>query len=91
VVPGDILGTVTPEDHNRGGVSARSPYTSWTTERKAAEIHARKFGSEGVLLVLPVGAPQPDDSWSWEWSPDPYGEQEVLLRGVRTGATVIAI
>lgn len=91
VVPGDIHGIVTPENHNRGGVSVTSPYTSWTRDRKVAEIHAQRHGPGGVILAFAVGGPQPDDEWCWEWSPDAYGGQEILLRGVRTGATVIAI
>jgi hypothetical protein len=91
VIPGNIHGSVTPRDHNHGSVAALSQYTSWTTDRSKAEFHARKFGPGGVLLAFPIGSAQPGDSWSWEWSPDVYGESEVLLHGTRTGATVIAI
>lgn len=91
VVPGDIHGSVTPWEHNEGGLAAFSPFTSWSTDRSRAEFHARKFGSGGVILVFPIGSPEPGDRWSWECSPDVYGESELLLRGVRTGATVIAV
>jgi hypothetical protein len=90
-VPGDIHGNVTPEDHNRGEVSALSPYTSWTGDRDVADYHARRNGSGGVILELPMDDPLPSDGWSWEPSPDNFDEQEVLLRGHRTGATVIVI
>jgi hypothetical protein len=89
VVPGDIRGKVTPEDHNKGGVAAFSPFTSWTADQKVAEFYADKFGPGGVVLRLPGGNPQAGDTWSWEWSPDRFGEQEILLRGKRSGATVI--
>jgi hypothetical protein len=88
VTPGKIDGTVTPEEHNRGDVSAISPYTSWSFEREIAESHADDYGQEGVILKLPLSEPEPGDTWSWESSPDAFEEKEVLLRGYRTGATV---
>jgi len=87
-VPGDIRGRVTPEEHNRGDVSDVSPYTSWTTERDVAEYHARSFGPGGVILILSSAGPEPNDAWAWERSPDIFEEQEILLRGPRSGATV---
>jgi hypothetical protein len=90
-VPGDIRGTVSPKDHNKGGVSGASPYTSWTTDREVAEYHARLFGPGGVVLQFPGGGPGPGDAWRWEPSPDEFEEQEVLLHGARSGATVIRI
>jgi hypothetical protein len=91
IAPGNAFGTIAPEDHNDGRVSHMSPYTSWTYNRAVAEFHARKSGPGGIVLQLPAGPPQPGDTWSWEWSPDRFGEQEVLLRGKRTGATVIPV
>jgi hypothetical protein len=35
-VPGNLNGKVTPEQHNDGGYSDQSPYTSWTTHKKGA-------------------------------------------------------
>jgi hypothetical protein len=88
VAPGDPNGTVTPEEHNLGGASANSPFTSWTRNRNTARRYALSSGPGGVILRVPVGAPTSGDSWSWEWSPDRYFEGEVLLRGSRSGATV---
>ena len=88
VEPGDVNGIVTPEEHNRGGFSARSPFTSWTRDRDVARGYAASEGAGGVILRLPIGAPSPSDEWWWEWSPDEFFEDEVLLRGRRTGATV---
>lgn len=50
--------------------------------------YALSEGSGGVVLRLPVGPPALGDEWSWEWSPDEFYEEEVLLRGRRTGAKV---
>jgi len=89
VVPGDVNGTVTAAEHNIGGVSAESPYTSWTTNESVARANADKFGPGGVVLRVPAGAPPAGATWSWEWSPDLFGEDEVLLRGIRTGVEVL--
>lgn len=88
VNPGNELGKVSPEDHNKGGVSEISQHTSWTYDRSVAESYGRRSGPGGVVLELTTGNPEHGDSWSWEWSPDRFGEQEVLLRGKRSGATV---
>lgn len=88
VVPGNIQSNLTPEEHNLGGQQANSPFTSWTRDRSVAERYAKRFGPGGIILRLPAQAPQPGDSWRWEWSPDIYGEAEVLLRGFASGATV---
>ena len=88
VVPGDPKGKVTPEEHNLGGVSAKSPFTSWTWNRHTARMYALSSGPGGVVLRLPEGAPTPGDSWYWKPSPDEYFEAEVLLHGPRSGATV---
>jgi hypothetical protein len=89
VVPGDVVGTVTPAQHNRGGSSAASPFTSWTGDMKLATGFATTNGPGGVILRVPVGSPPPGAAWSWEWSPDLYGENEFLMRGVRTGVEVL--
>jgi hypothetical protein len=88
IVPGNIHGAITPEEHNRGDVSHLSPYTSWTFDRELAKVRARWNGPGGVLLTLEMSSPEAGDTWSWVESPDNYDEQEILLRGPRTGATV---
>ena len=89
VRPGNVNGTVTPEVHNGGGFAQDSPYTSWTRRLEVAQRNALKEGAGGVVLRLPVGAPPPGATWSWEWSPDSWFEDEVLLKGIRTGAEVL--
>jgi len=88
VISGNPNGTVTPEIHNRGGQSENSPFTSWTTNREIARDYAQRNGKGGLVLRVPVQGPKEGDSWSWEYSPDVYGEGEILLRGERSGATV---
>jgi RHS repeat-associated protein len=88
-VPGNVNGAVSAEAHNLGGVSADSPYTSWTHELSVAQQHAAKQGPGGVVLRAPVGPPPPGASWVWEWSPDVYAEGEVLLCGPRDGLGVL--
>jgi len=91
VVPGNPEGTVSPELHNAGGpgVQADSPYTSWTRRPDIAQTHATKMGPGGVVLRTPVGAPPPEAKWNWEWSPDEFGEAEVLMKGTREGVEVL--
>ena len=89
VEPGSITGTIGPEDHNNGGVSGQSAYTSWSHNPQIAKQHAESRGPGGVVLRVPKGAPKPGDSWSWEWSDDKYGESEVLLHGRREGVDVL--
>ncbi len=91
-VPGNLNGSVTPLEHNIGGpgVSASSPYTSWTTNMDKALQHANKTGPGGLMLRVPAGAPPPGASWQWVPSPNRIpGESEVLMKGVRDGCTVI--
>src|SRR5882757_8608498 len=52
VIPGDINGSVTPEEHNAGGRSAESPYTSWTYRKSIAETYALERGKGYVILRL---------------------------------------
>lgn len=44
-----------------------------------------------MLLRVPVGAPMEKDTWKWEYSPDIWGEQEVLMKGTRKGVEVIKL
>ena len=87
-IPGNPNGKVTPEEHNRGGEQANSAYTSWTPNYAIARNYAQRYGPGGVILGLRTGTPQREDKWSFTWSPDEYGEDEILLRGERSGATV---
>ncbi len=89
VLPGDPRGTITPTEHNQGGVEERSPFTSWTHLLSTAQFHRDKNGPGGLLLRVETTSPRPQDTWSWEWSPDIYFEQEILLRGIRIGVEVI--
>jgi hypothetical protein len=88
VIPGHVEGTVSAEEHNAGGASSRSPFTSWTRSLQIAEYYAKRTGTGGVVLRVHIDAPPPGVSWSWEWSPDIFGESEVLLRGIRKGVEV---
>ncbi|WP_225931070.1 RHS repeat-associated core domain-containing protein [Pseudomonas monsensis] len=82
VTPGKIEGDVSPEDHNYGGASSESPFTSWTRSPDIAKQFAKE---DGIILRLKVGAPKEGDKWSWQYSEDRWGEQEVLLKGPREG------
>jgi RHS repeat-associated protein len=88
VTPANIHGTTTPELHNLGIGITDSPFTAWTRSLKIAIIHSEKAGPGGVILAVPEGAPPPGATWHWEWSPDEFGESEVLLHGTREGAGV---
>ena len=88
VIPGNPTGKVTPEEHNEGGRQADSPYTSWTRNRQIAMNYARRQGPGGIILSFPTGAPRAGDKWAFAWAPDECGEDEILLRGERAGATV---
>jgi hypothetical protein len=88
VVPGNLDGTATPEQHNEGGMEWDSPYTSWTHSLKIARDNASRVPG-GVVLRVPTGKPKLTDRWRWEWSSDIFCEQEVLLHGVRMDVEVI--
>jgi hypothetical protein len=89
VIPGDVNGVLSPEEHNLGGLERFNPYTSWTAGRKTAERFRDLHGPGGVLLRVPYGAPAPEDTWSWVHSPDEYFEGERLLRGIRMDIEVV--
>ena len=82
VILGDIHSSLTPEQHNFGGASSISPFTSWTDNPDVARGFA---GPDGVILRVKVGAPKAGDTWSWEYSFDEWMEREVLLKGIRSG------
>ena len=66
-----------------------SPYTSWTRDPTVAQRFANQDGPGEVVLRTETGAPPDGSSWRWEWSPDQYGEQEVLLEGKRDDLEVL--
>ena len=82
---------MTPDDHNYLDFSAVSPYTSWTHSLPIAASFARSRGAGGIVLRIPLGKPNAKDTWSWEFSPDTFGEQEVLLKGIRIGVEVMHV
>jgi hypothetical protein len=88
VIPGNLQGTASPKQHNDGGAQQDSPYTSWTRSLDIARVHANKLPG-GVVLRVPIGEPGPADMWHWEWSPDQFCEQEILLFGIRMDAEVV--
>ncbi|RML73757.1 hypothetical protein ALQ91_200116 [Pseudomonas syringae pv. syringae] len=81
--PGKIDSDISPASHNGGDVSDISSYTSWTRDLEIAKWWANRQGPGGVILGTPTGAPKPGDTWRWEFSPDEYGESEILLKGIR--------
>lgn len=80
VVPGNINSKLSADEHNLGGFSANSPYTSWTDDPNIARRFA---GEDGVILRVETGAPKAGDTWSWDISIDDYFEREILLKGIR--------
>lgn len=92
-VPGNQQGTITPREHNLGRTGAQefSPYTSFTHRLAVARIHALRRGPGGIILTVEAGAPRAGELWHWEWSPDEYYEEEVLLFGRRDGLGVIPL
>lgn len=74
-------GTATPEQHNLGNTTD-SPFTSWTRD---PDIARRFAGHDGVVLRVPRGEGSP---YKFEWSPDVYYEQEILIRGPVCGALI---
>lgn len=61
VIAGDVTSKISAEEHNYGGVSANSPYTSWTDDPAVARGFA---GADGVVLRVKTDAPKPGDVWS---------------------------
>lgn len=79
-VPGNFSGTVTAEQHNDGGYSDQSPYTSWTTRKEVADYYARRrSGGQGVILTRTVRRSELVPS------PNRMSEGEVFLRGEVSG------
>jgi|GEM_PF-2666407 len=90
VVPGDINGTVSAATHNKDALSvAKSPFTSWTSDLFVAETNAMKAGQGGIILRVPNTPAPRGATWSWQVSPDIYGESEILMRGIRDGVEVM--
>jgi hypothetical protein len=81
VNPRNPNGTATPEQHNLGNTTD-SPYTSWTRD---PDIAGRFAGPDGVVLRVPRGE---DSPYKFEWSPDVFYEQEILIRGPVCGALI---
>ena len=52
---------------------------------------ARDCPSGFTNVRVPLGAPTPGELWNWEYSPDSWGEGEILLRGIRLGIEVIPL
>jgi hypothetical protein len=73
-------GHSSPARHNRSDTN--SEFTSWTTNKTAAENYAIINGPGGRLLHKRV---KPTDLIK---SPDDYNESEVLLKGIVKGANV---
>lgn len=86
--PRNPNGLTSAEAHNAGAADdlADSPFTSWTHSLDVARTHAR---GDGAILQWRTGAPPPGASWKFEWSPDVWHEQEVLIRGAIEGARVL--
>ncbi|AWH88637.1 hypothetical protein [Limnobaculum parvum] len=82
VVPGNINSQLSAEEHNLGGFSDISPFTSWTDNPNIARYFA---GDDGIILRVPTGSPKSGDNWSWKISMDEYLEREILLKGPRSG------
>lgn len=89
VIPGDVGGQVTPEEHNNAIRLAESPYTAWSYSLEEAHRHGADRGGSYVVLRLKKTEPVGTDQWCWQKSPDEFGEQEVLLRGIRIDCEVI--
>ena len=83
-MPGDLEGHEDPARHNAGDTRT-SRFTSWTHSRAIAEDYA---GAGGLLLEWTTGSPPDGADWRFEWSPDIFYEQEVLICGTLIGAWV---
>lgn len=84
-LPRSPEGPATATQHNLGN-TADSPFTSWTSR---CDVASRFAKGDGVILRIPQEAPPAGAPWSFEWSPDEWGEGEVLIRGPVRGAQVI--
>ncbi len=91
IYPGNVFGTITPSQHNVGGVSADSPFTSWSFDYEVAYTNATdRAGGLGIVLRLPWDGERAGEGWEWVDSPNGYEtESEILLRGIRMGAEVV--
>jgi RHS repeat-associated protein len=77
-------GTASPQDHNEWD-DTRSIYTSWTRSYEWAKYYANRNPGGGVILTAKIPKSRQVKS------PDVYREQEVLVTGIVTGASVTKI
>ncbi len=70
IYPDKFDGEITPAQHNAGGVSGDSPYTSWSFDLAVAERAATDRKGPGIVLRLPFRAPGSKDDWRWVDSPN---------------------
>jgi RHS repeat-associated protein len=80
--PRKLDGTMTQEAHNAGEALKDSQYLSWTRSPDVARMYA---GPDGVVLRIPRGEGGP---YKFDWSPDDFGEDEILLDALVRGADV---
>ena len=86
--PARESGGASATEHNAGGTSSNSTFTSWTDDIDIARSHANKEGPGGVILSAPYGAPKAGEKWNFEISDDVYFERERLINGTRSGLGV---
>ena len=86
--PARESGGASATEHNAGGISSNSSFTSWTDDINIARTHANKEGPGGVILSAPLGAPKAGEKWNFEFSEDVFRERERLINGTREGLGV---
>jgi hypothetical protein len=70
-------------------ISAKARIPPGHSTKREPRFHRDKTSPGGVLLRVPQSPPSQGDSWHWEYSPDDYFEEEILLHGIRMDAEVI--
>jgi hypothetical protein len=91
VRPANPNATLTPEQHNLGGYSGRSQFTSWSREKMVAVEFAESNGPGGLLLRAEISPSSGRHTWEWIESLDGSSESEVLMLGFRMDAEVVAL